>query len=456
MLFNSFLFLLFFPAVCLVYFLLPFRWRNVFLLIASYYFYMNWEPVYAVLIFSSTLITWGTGICIEKFRLEKWILTLSLVCNLGILFLFKYFNFINESVYQFLSWWGIRWEIQGLQWLLPVGISFYTFQAIGYTIDVYRKTLPAEKNLITYALFVSFFPQLVAGPIERATNLLPQFKIKHRFRTENAVSGLKLMLWGMFMKVVVADRVGQYVDAVYNNYTEHSGSSLLLATVLFAIQIYCDFGGYSLIAIGTAKVMGFSLMQNFNLPYFAQSVTEFWRRWHISLSTWFKDYVYIPLGGNRASKPRHFLNLMVTFLVSGLWHGANWTFVVWGGLHGAFQIIEKMVRVRFWGKVIITFLLVDFAWIFFRSATIGQAGTIIHKIVTDITGPLFIHKTVMMYIVIGVGILMLHDILKEYYRDRMAAMMKKAIVRWSVYLVLIVLILGIGVFDGGQFIYFQF
>jgi len=456
MLFNSFLFLLFFPLVCLVYFLLPFRWRNAFLLGASYYFYMNWEPVYALLIFISTLITWGAGLLMERYRPRKWILAFSLVSNLGILFLFKYFNFINDSVYELFSWLGIRWEVEGLQWLLPVGISFYTFQAVGYTIDVYRKTLPAEKNLLTYALFVSFFPQLVAGPIERATHLLPQFKVRHYFCPGNAVNGLKLILWGMFMKVVVADRIGQYVDAVYNNYIEHSGTSLLLATVLFAVQIYCDFGGYSLIAIGAAKVMGFSLMQNFNLPYFASSVTEFWRRWHISLSTWFKDYVYIPLGGNRVSKSRHYFNLMVTFLVSGLWHGANWTFIVWGGLHGIFQIAEKIIRVRFLGKAIFTFLLVDFAWIFFRSTTIGQAGTIIHKIATDFTGPLFIHKTVMMYIVIGVGILMLHDVGKEYYKQSVQVLMGMTVVRWSIYLLLVVLILGIGVFDGGQFIYFQF
>lgn len=456
MLFNSFLFLIFFPSVCLVYFLLPFRLRNLFLLAASYYFYMNWEPVYAVLILISTGITWLSGILMERWHRRKLILTLSLVSNLGILFLFKYYNFINESVFQLFRLWGIRWEIQGLNWLLPVGISFYTFQAIGYTIDVYRRTLAAERNFLTYALFVSFFPQLVAGPIERAANLLPQFKAKHPFQPEEMVGGLRLMLWGMFMKVVVADRISQYVDAVYNNYTEHSGSSLLLATVLFAIQIYCDFGGYSLVAIGAAKVMGFRLMENFRRPYFASSVTDFWRRWHISLSTWFKDYVYIPLGGNRVGRCRHYFNLLVTFLVSGLWHGANWTFVIWGGLHGMFQVVEKTVRVRFWGKAFFTFLLVDFAWIFFRSANMGQACTVIHKIATDATGPLFIHKTVLMYVFIGVSVLMLHDVLKEYYQSALERMMKYRGMRWGIYLSLILLILAIGVFDGGQFIYFQF
>lgn len=345
-LFNSFAFLVFFPLVCMIYFLIPGnKWRNLFLLLASYYFYMSWNPTYAVLIFTSTLVTWGCGLLVERnagnYRRQKVFLVVNLLINLGILFVFKYYNFINESIFHLFSLWGIRWEVPNLGVLLPVGISFYTFQAIGYSIDVYRGDLKAERNLFVYALFVSFFPQLVAGPIERAKNLLPQFRQKHHFDEANVIRGMKLMLWGYFMKLCVADRLALYVDAVYNNIPQHNGTSLLIASVFFAFQIYCDFGGYSLIAIGAARVMGFSLMENFRRPYFAQSIKEFWGRWHISLSTWFKDYVYIPLGGNRVGRFRHALNLFVTFLVSGIWHGANWTFVLWGGFHGGAQVMEK-------------------------------------------------------------------------------------------------------------------
>lgn len=345
MLFNSFHFLLFFPLVCLLYYLLPPRLRWVFLLLASYYFYMNWEPVYALLIAGSTLITYGCGLLVERYRGERrkqrLFLLGSLFLNFGILFIFKYYNFLTGSIFSLLSWLGIRFAFPEFTLLLPVGISFYTFQAVGYSLDVYRGDIKPERYLGIYALFVSFFPQLVAGPIERARNLLPQFKEIHRFDETNATQGLKLMLWGYFMKLCVADRLALYVDAVYNNVSEHNGTSLLLASIFFAFQIYCDFGGYSLIAIGAARVMGFSLMENFRRPYFAQSIKEFWGRWHISLSTWFKDYVYIPLGGNRVGRFRHALNLFVTFLVSGIWHGANWTFVLWGGFHGGTQVVEK-------------------------------------------------------------------------------------------------------------------
>ena len=370
MLFNSFHFLLFFPLVCILYYLLPPRLRWLFLLLASYYFYMNWEPVYALLIAGSTLITYGCGLLVERYRGERrrqrLFLLGSLLLNFGILFIFKYYNFLTGSIFSLLSWLGIRSAFPEFTLLLPVGISFYTFQAVGYSLDVYRGDIKAERHLGIYALFVSFFPQLVAGPIERARNLLPQFREIHRFDETNATQGLKLMLWGYFMKLCVADRLALYVDAVYNNVSQHNGTSLLIASVFFAFQIYCDFGGYSLIAIGAARVMGFSLMENFRRPYFARSVREFWGRWHISLSTWFKDYVYIPLGGNRVGRFRHMRNLVVTFLVSGIWHGANWTFILWGGFHGGAQVMEKlMVRSTGdnkykWGgvKIFITFLLV--------------------------------------------------------------------------------------------------
>lgn len=336
MLFNSFEFLLFFPIVCIIYFLLrDNRWRVPFLLVASYYFYMNWKPVYAVLILTSTVLTYACGLLVEKHaedkRKKKIYLVASLIINFAILFFFKYYNFINESIFSVLEYAGLRWPVPNLDVLLPVGISFYTFQAVGYSIDVYRSTIKAERNFLTYALFVSFFPQLVAGPIERAKNLLPQFHEEHTFSYDNAVEGLKQMIWGFFMKLCVADVLAEYVNAVYNNVPQHNGTSMIIATIFFTFQIYCDFGGYSNIAIGAAKVMGFRLMDNFNRPYLSLNIKEFWKRWHISLSSWFMDYVYIPLGGNRVSYPRHLLNLAITFLVSGVWHGANWTFVLWGG-----------------------------------------------------------------------------------------------------------------------------
>ena len=349
MLFNSFDFLVFFPIVCIVYFALgKNKYRNPFLLIASYYFYMNWNPVYALLILSSTVLTYFCGLLVQanfnEIKRKKLFLTLSLVINFSILFIFKYYNFINESVWGIMSTMGLRWDVPNLDLLLPVGISFYTFQAVGYTIDVYRGTIQAERKFSTYALFVSFFPQLVAGPIERAKNLLPQFHKEHSFKYDNFVSGFKLMLWGYFMKLCVADRLGEYVDAVYNNVDAHNGTSFLIATILFTFQIYCDFGGYSNIAIGVAKILDYDLMVNFRRPYFSESVKDFWRRWHISLSSWFSDYVYIPLGGSRVKYARHLLNLLITFLVSGLWHGANWTFVFWGSLHGVLLIIHNVYK----------------------------------------------------------------------------------------------------------------
>lgn len=336
MLFNSLEFLLFFPTVCIIYFLLgKNKFRNPFLLLASYYFYMNWKPIYAVLILTSTILTYACGLLVEKYsgdkNKQKLFLINSLVLNFGILFIFKYFNFVNESIFHILSIAGLKWTVPNLDVLLPVGISFYTFQAVGYSIDVYRGTIKAERNFITYALFVSFFPQLVAGPIERAKNLLPQFHSEHHFDADNVAEGIKQMIWGFFMKLCVADVLSSYVDAVYNNVANHNGTSMILATLFFTIQIYCDFAGYSNIAIGAARVMGYRLMENFKQPYFSLNIKEFWRRWHISLSTWFMDYLYIPLGGNRVSYPRHLLNLAITFLVSGVWHGANWTFVLWGG-----------------------------------------------------------------------------------------------------------------------------
>jgi alginate O-acetylation protein len=387
---------------------------------------------------------------------------------LGILFFYKYYEFAGSLITDFFSLLNIGIEIPRWNVLLPVGISFYIFQAVGYAVDVYRGTIKAEKNFVVYALFISFFPQLVAGPIERAKNMLPQFREKHKFSYENFDAGLRLMIWGFFMKLCVADRVSTYVDAVYNNYMEHSGVSLLLATFFFTFQIYCDFAGYSLIAIGSSKMMGFTLMENFHRPYFAKSIKEFWRRWHISLSTWFKDYLYIPLGGNRVGHYRHLWNLFVTFLVSGIWHGANLTFVLWGSLHGLYQIvgIEKnrllpkvnvSKRLHTVFNCLVTFVLVMFAWIFFRANDLHSAFSIIAKIFTD-RGPLFTGEGIPSLLLgfMCIGILMLKEIKDEMSIKVHALNSKNYLVRIISISLFIAFIILTASFNGGAFIYFQF
>jgi alginate O-acetyltransferase complex protein AlgI len=471
MLFNSLLFLIFFPTVVLLYFLLPHKFRWLFLLIASYYFYMNWQPVYALLISFSVLTTWLCGILLDRSNnvvSRKIYLTTSLIINFGILFSFKYFNFINNSVFSALEYFNVRWEVPNLDVLLPVGISFYTFQAVGYTIDVYRKEITAERHIGIYALFVTFFPQLVAGPIERSSNLLPQFREVKRCSMHNLSAGFKLVLWGFFLKIVLADRLGLYVDAIFNNVEKHSGSSHALASFFFAFQIYGDFAGYSLIAIGVAKMMSFDLMTNFRRPYFATSITNFWSRWHISLSTWFKDYLYIPLGGNRVSKPRQYMNLFLTFFISGIWHGANFTFIIWGALHGLFSILEKSLGLEkrnlkrnFSFKVvlniIVTFLMVDFAWIFFRANSLADAWIVISKIFTNIGGPLFIKYDVFFIAVISFVILFFKEFTDEFFPNRFKLLYNNNLyIRIISMAVLFCIIILLGIFDSGQFIYFQF
>ncbi len=399
MLFNSFEFLLFFPVVAALFFASPARFRQAILLVASYYFYMCWKPEYVVLIVASTLIDYFASrrmAALPDRPQRRKYLGLSLVSNLGLLFAFKYFNFFNESARVVLNHFNIFYDVPAFDVLLPVGISFYTFQTLSYTIDVYRGELKHEKSLLTFALYVSFFPQLVAGPIERAVRLLPQFHQPVTFDYERLVSGSRLMVWGFFKKVVVADRLAVYVDAIYNNPGDHSGLTIVAATYFFAFQIYCDFSGYSDIAIGTARILGFDLMTNFRRPYLATSISDFWRRWHISLSTWFRDYVYIPLGGNRVSTPRRYANLLITFVVSGLWHGANWTFIVWGGLHGIYLAIavlsgglrERIAvslgvadhkRLRWLWQAVITFHLALIAWVFFRANSMGDAALIFER-----------------------------------------------------------------------------
>ncbi len=442
----------------------------MFLLLASYYFYMNWKPIYAVLILTSTVLTYVCGLLVEKYtnnrRKQKTALTISLLLNFGILFVFKYFNFINDSIFSLFTDHGIHWTIPNLDILLPVGISFYTFQAVGYSIDVYRGTIKAERNFTTYALFVSFFPQLVAGPIERASNLLPQFYVKHPFDADNIAEGIKQMIWGFFMKLCVADVLSAYVDAVYNNVANHNGTSMLLATVLFAFQIYCDFAGYSNIAIGAARIMGFRLMENFRQPYLSSSIKEFWKRWHISLSTWFMDYVYIPLGGNRVKLSRHLINLMITFLVSGLWHGANWTFVCWGALHGAYIVAETLFRkIKSDNKdksgisklfdTVACFGLVCFAWIFFRANTIGDAFIIVHKIFTNVGG-VFVDEEVFIYGFAALSILIFKDIKDASHLNFHLLHSKHGVISIVSVIFLITYIMLFGALNAGSFIYFQF
>ena len=467
MLFNSIAFLLFFPAVCLIYFLIPvhqMRIRNLFLLCASYYFYMNWEPVYALLLLSSTLVTYLAALGIERYaRWKKMCLVGSIVVNISILFLFKYYNFLAGSIESLLTSCGLGIDIPKFSLLLPVGISFYIFQALGYSIDVYRGTTRVERDLATYALFVSFFPQLVAGPIERSNNLLPQFKAEHRFDYERVMEGLRMMLWGYFLKLALADRCGLIVDMVFNNVGSHNGGSYLMASVLFPFQIYGDFAGYSLIAIGAAKVLGFQLMENFHRPYFAASIGEFWHRWHISLSTWFKDYVYIPLGGNRRGQARTYFNLFITFVVSGIWHGANWTFLCWGTLHGLLLCIEKALGIgrkkysgwRKVGRIIVTFAIVSFAWILFRANSLSDAATIITGIFTRFDAPKREFAN-WFGIMIALGIMLYKELCEELGWKINPAESKSWTVRHLYIVLMIAYILLFGVLGGDQFIYFQF
>lgn len=386
------------------------------------------------------------------------------------LLVFKYYNFINDSVFGLLSVLGLRFQLPGLNWAIPIGISFFTFQALGYLFDVYYKSISAEKDFLTYALFVSFFPSIVAGPINKASLVIPQLKtMRPYFDYGKAVEGLKMLLWGMFMKVVVADRVALYVDTVFPNYENYTGVTCFAASILYTIQIYADFAGYSFMAIGVGKTLGFELAENFRRPYLAVSVTDFWRRWHISLSTWLKDYVYIPLGGSRCSKLRNYWNIFVTFLVSGIWHGANWTFIVWGIWHGGAQIIEKAIRQQNcpYGrigkglKIVITFLIVNFAWIFFRMPTLSDAVRVIARIFdTSLPMTIFIGndgKTGLVLYVLGISMLFIKDFMDEYYPNRLLLFdNQKRFIRWCSYIVVMTIILLAGVFGADQFIYANF
>lgn len=479
MLFNSLEYLIFLPIVVIIYNLLGKKFKNIFLLLASLSFYSFWNVKYTFLMLFSIFVTYITGIYIEKNRghIKKMKLAVffCFFINLGILFVFKYFNFFADLLNNFS---GKNFNI-AIDVLLPVGISFYTFQALGYTIDVYRKDIRAEENFIDYALFVSFFPQLVAGPIERSVNLLPQIKNPKKFSYDNLVRGLILFFYGMFLKLIIADRAAILVNEVFGNYKNFSREILIISGILFTLQIYCDFYSYSIMAKGSAKILGIDLMDNFKEPLLSKSITEFWRRWHISLSTWFKDYLYIPLGGNRKGKLRKYFNLILVFLVSGLWHGADLSFVLWGLIHGIFNVLENIFGINKKSRRknilldsfrrILTFIIVVFAFIYFRAENIHHGNEYLLAIINnprslnimeDLSKTSFGISNIYPLIV-GVIILFIFDILK-YNKINLAEKVLKIIlpIRWLIYFAFIFAIIIFGVygpeFSESAFIYFQF
>lgn len=488
MYFNSIQFLIFFPIVTIIYFIIPHRIRWIWLLIASYYFYMSYNPKYVVLIGISTIITYVGGLLIEKandIKTRKTLVFLSVSSNVGILALFKYYNFFTTATERFFSHFNIIMDVPEFDFLLPLGISFYTFQALSYIIDVYRKDVKAEKNLGKYALFVSFFPQLLSGPIQKSKNFIHQIDEKHYFDYNRVKNGLLLMLWGYFQKTIVADRIGQVVNTVYNNPGNYKGFQIIIATIFFAFQLYCDFSSYSNIAIGAAEVMGFKLSKNFERPYFSKSIKEFWKRWHMSLTGWFMDYLYFPLGGSRCSKLRTYFNVMVVFLVSGLWHGAGFTFIIWGFLHGMYYIIGKVlnpVKKKLIHKfnikvytftykltqVLINFMLIDFAWLFFRANSFESSIILIKNmayfnpsIFTD--GSLYklgLDSPNFLIGILGLIVVLIVDLMqrKEDVRDEL--LKKNVVLRWSLYVTSIIVILIFGIYGDGynvqEFIYSNF
>lgn len=482
MLFNSLTFLVFFVVVTGLYFLLPHCFRWFLLLLASCFFYMFFKPVYILILFGTIIIDYYAGIKLEEIqdqKKKKFFLILSLIANIGVLVVFKYFNFINENISQVLVHVGVQNPIPFLKILLPIGLSFHTFQAMSYTIEVYRGNQKAERHFGIYALYVMFYPQLVAGPIERPQNIIHQFRIQHNFEYANVSAGLKLMLWGFFKKLVIADRLAIGVDEVYNHLDSYTGIALILATVFFSIQIYCDFSGYSDIAIGAAKIMGFTLMVNFNRPYASRSISEFWTRWHISLSSWFKDYLYIPLGGNRVKVSRLYFNLFIVFMISGLWHGASWTFIIWGALHGIyliFALITKNIGVRisdFFKKLKLSFLvnafnigfvfaLITFAWLFFRAKTTHDAFYVV-KHLLDIHS-INMAKDIYLnngqdFFVTSIFVIFFMEVV-QYINSNYRNLLFKhpsVIVRWGFCISLIIMICVFGVYhNDSEFIYFQF
>lgn len=492
MVFNSLQFFVFFPVVTLLYFLLPHRFRALLLLTASVVFYMAFIPKYVLILAFTIVIDYYAGILIERAEgnVRRGFLALSIAANVGVLAFFKYFNFFNSNIAAAADALGLHYAVPALSIILPIGLSFHTFQAMSYTIEVYRGNYKAEKNFIIYALYVMFYPQLVAGPIERPQNLLPQFRQEHRFEYQRVVDGLKLMAWGLFKKVVIADRLAMFVNQVYDAPRGYSGPPLILATVAFAFQIFCDFSGYSDIAIGSARVMGFTLMTNFRRPYWSQSIHEFWSRWHISLSTWFKDYFYIPLGGNKVGWAKWQMNLMLTFIISGLWHGANWTFITWGALNGFYLVFSLWTRgyrakiaeavglnarptVAHGARTAVTFFLICVSWVFFRATSMSDAFYILGHSFQGWSGALSRGKLVELASLVtlacggsvvnvlapAMAILVmetLHCLQEQGVGIREAVASRPPVVRWAIYYGLVVATVLFGSYIPSQFIYFQF
>lgn len=474
MLFNSAVFVKFYIIVTILYFTVPHKFRWLLLLIASCYFYMTLVPIYILILGVTIVIDYLAGIYIDKNQnpqIRKLLLLISLSANIGILVAFKYYNFINLSIDQQLQKFNHHSPLPYLSILLPIGLSFHTFQAMSYVIEVYKKRCKAERHFGIYALYVMFYPQLVAGPIERPQNMLHQFHKKHSFSYDLMVSGLRLMLWGFFKKMVVADRLAIFVNSVYNHPDGQNGTTIVIASIFFGIQIYCDFSGYTDIAIGCAKTMGFDLMKNFKQPYFAVNIKDFWRRWHISLSTWFRDYVYIPLGGSKVSAPRLYLNLFLVFFLSAIWHGANYTYIIWGILHASYYIIyiiiepylPKSIKNRFAealihvGSILLTFILVTLAWLFFRANNVTDAFTLIHNLRSFGVKPDIGDRDTFNHCILAIVILYFVEYKIEYFPGKLNLFTSPNIfVRWGATMIMIFLIILLGVFGDYQFIYFRF
>ncbi len=478
MIFNSFEFLIFLPVVLFVYFAMRYRYRWAFLLAVSYFFYMYWSPKYIILVIISSLIDYFAALLIFKNRRQKHkfiYLIVSIVANLSLLVTFKYANFFVENVNMAFNFFNINNSFSYLEFILPVGISFYTFQTMSYTIDVYRKKIVPEKHLGYFALYVTFFPQLVAGPIERADKLLSQLKQKVQFSVERLSYGLQLILYGFFQKVVIADNLSLFVNEVFKNPTNYFGWDIILAVFFFAFQIYCDFAGYTNIAIGTAHILGVKLMKNFKQPYFSHSIRSFWKNWHISLSTWFRDYLYLSLGGNRGNFARWIFAVIFTFLISGFWHGARWTFIVWGIIHATFYLFEYLIKfvvkkyfssffklftnkIAYLFRTIFTFVIVCFAWIFFRAQTIEDAFVLIKNSLhlnSLIPSFSFDNKGIVLCFSL-ISLLLIIDKIERKEDIINFIQRKNTFIRFIIYYFFILALIGIGNWGLNEFIYFQF
>jgi len=477
MLFTSLNFLLFFPILAILFYIIPKSWRGVYLLVASIFFYLNISPIYLLLLLAVITSTYICTLLIsktEKDEQKRRYMIINIVLILLPLFFFKYFQVINNYILESMVERGLHWPLPKFSFLLPVGISFYTFVAIGYTIDVYNEDVEVEKNAGILALFISFFPLILSGPIERAGNMLPQYRQWKPINYEGITAGMKLMLWGYFMKLVVADRLGIFIDPVLKNYIYHSGTTLLFTSILYPFQVYCDLGGYSLIAIGTSKILGLDVMHNFKRPFFATSMAEFWRRWHISLITWLTDYVYTPLSFHfRKHKVRGvIIALLLTFMISGIWHGAALTFVVWGLMQGIFLSIEALTQKRrsVWEEkhqlhkngiylaacMLFTFILFSASQIVGRAVNMEAAITVYKKIIFE-QGQIFLDITTLLFGLFGLFLVLLKDINEEFFKNKYSLFNNKfAIVRYSSYLLVLLFIILFGVFSGSSFIYFQF